>query len=88
VSSRHPGVHPSAHPSAQSPRAGGPGAPRLRIGVLYSRVRVEEKLLFEAVERRGVDLDLLDDQTSSITPTGITTSSSSAASITAARSTA
>ncbi len=35
---------------------------RPRIGVLYSRVRVEEKLLFEAFERRGVDLDLLDDQ--------------------------
>jgi [lysine-biosynthesis-protein LysW]--L-2-aminoadipate ligase len=30
--------------------------------VLYSRVRVEEKLLFEAFERRGVSLDLLDDQ--------------------------
>ena len=27
--------------------------PRLKIGVLYSRVRVEEKLLFEAFERRG-----------------------------------
>ena len=34
----------------------------LRVGVLYSRVRVEEKLLFEAFERRGVTLDLLDDQ--------------------------
>ena len=33
-----------------------------RVGVLYSRVRVEEKLLFEAFERRGVSLDLLDDQ--------------------------
>ena len=30
--------------------------------MLYSRVRVEEKLLFEAFERRGVSLDLLDDQ--------------------------
>ena len=35
---------------------------RVRVGVLYSRVRVEEKLLFEAFERRGVTLDLLDDQ--------------------------
>jgi len=34
----------------------------LRVGVLYSRVRVEEKLLFEAFGRRGVELDLLDDQ--------------------------
>ena len=34
----------------------------MRVGVLYSRVRVEEKLLFEAFERRGVSLDLLDDQ--------------------------
>jgi len=33
-----------------------------RVGVLYSRVRVEEKLLFEAFERRGIALDLLDDQ--------------------------
>ena len=32
-----------------------------RAGVLYSRVRVEEKLLFEAFEARGVSLDLLDD---------------------------
>ena len=33
-----------------------------RVGVLYSRVRVEEKLLFEAFEKRGVSLELLDDQ--------------------------
>jgi len=33
-----------------------------KVGVLYSRVRVEEKLLFEAFEKRGVSLDLLDDQ--------------------------
>ena len=33
-----------------------------RVGVLYSRVRIEEKLLFEAFEKRGVTLDLLDDQ--------------------------
>jgi [lysine-biosynthesis-protein LysW]--L-2-aminoadipate ligase len=35
---------------------------KIRVGVLYSRVRVEEKLLFEAFEKRGVTLDLLDDQ--------------------------
>ena len=34
----------------------------MRVGVLYSRVRVEEKLLFEALERRGVAYDLLDDR--------------------------
>lgn len=34
----------------------------LKFGVLYSRVRVEEKLLFEEFERRGFDADLLDDQ--------------------------
>jgi len=34
----------------------------MKVGVLYSRVRVEEKLLFEALERRGVTFDLLDDQ--------------------------
>jgi hypothetical protein len=33
-----------------------------RIAVLYSRVRVEEELLFEAFERRGVKLDVLDGQ--------------------------
>ena len=34
----------------------------MHVGILYSRVRVEEKLLFEAFARRGVELDLLDDQ--------------------------
>lgn len=34
----------------------------MRIGILYSRVRVEEKLLFEAFEKRGVAIDLLDDR--------------------------
>lgn len=34
----------------------------LKFGVLYSRVRVEEKLLFEEFERRGFAVDLLDDQ--------------------------
>ena len=38
------------------------GVSNTRVGILYSRVRVEEKLLFEAFERRGVVLDLLDDQ--------------------------
>ncbi len=34
----------------------------MRIGVLLSRVRVEEKLLFEALEKRHVDFDLIDDR--------------------------
>lgn len=34
----------------------------MKIGILYSRVRVEEKLLFEAFEKRGVDFDLIDDR--------------------------
>ncbi|MFN8492146.1 MAG: lysine biosynthesis protein LysX [Caldilineaceae bacterium] len=34
----------------------------MKFGLLHSRVRVEEKLLFEAFERRGIDFDLLDDQ--------------------------
>ncbi|HXF60029.1 MAG TPA: lysine biosynthesis protein LysX [Caldilineaceae bacterium] len=34
----------------------------MRVGILYSRVRVEEKLLFEAFEKRGVQIDLLDDR--------------------------
>ncbi len=35
---------------------------RLRIGVLYSRVRVEEKWIFAALEQRGVDYERLDDR--------------------------
>lgn len=35
---------------------------KMRVGILYSRVRVEEKLLFEAFEKRGVGIDLLDDR--------------------------
>ncbi len=34
----------------------------MRVGVLCSRIRVEEKLLFEALERRGLTFDLLDDR--------------------------
>jgi [lysine-biosynthesis-protein LysW]--L-2-aminoadipate ligase len=34
----------------------------MKIGILYSRVRVEEKLLFEAFEKRGVSMALLDDR--------------------------
>lgn len=37
-------------------------AGRLRIGVLYSRVRVEEKWIFAALEQRGVDYERLDDR--------------------------
>src|SRR5512143_2607647 len=36
---------------------------RLKIGVLYSRVRVEEKWIFGAMEKRGIDYDRLDDRT-------------------------
>lgn len=35
---------------------------RLRIGVLHSRVRVEEKWIFAAMERRGLDYERLDDR--------------------------
>lgn len=35
---------------------------RVRIGVLYSRMRVEEKWIFAALEQRGVDYDRLDDR--------------------------
>ncbi len=34
----------------------------MRIGFLYSRVRVEEKLLLEVLDRRGLHYDLLDDR--------------------------
>ncbi|MEX1020794.1 MAG: lysine biosynthesis protein LysX [Litorilinea sp.] len=34
----------------------------MNVGILYSRVRIEEKLLFEAFSRRGIDFDLLDDR--------------------------
>jgi [lysine-biosynthesis-protein LysW]--L-2-aminoadipate ligase len=35
---------------------------RLKIGVLYSRVRVEEKWIFNALEKRGIDFERLDDR--------------------------
>ena len=34
----------------------------MKIGVLYSRVRVEEKMLFEAMDKRGITYDKLDDR--------------------------
>mgnify|MGYP005849044297 CR=1 FL=1 len=34
----------------------------MKVGVLCSRIRVEEKLLFEALERRGLHYDLIDDR--------------------------
>lgn len=34
----------------------------MKIGVLYSRVRAEEKLLFEAFEARGIAFDKIDDR--------------------------
>ena len=36
---------------------------RLRIGDLCSRVRVEEKWIFNVLEKRGIDFDRLDDRT-------------------------
>ena len=33
----------------------------MRIGILLSRVRVEEKLLARALKQRGIDVDILDD---------------------------
>lgn len=35
----------------------------LKIGMLHSRIRVEEKLLAEAFESRGISLELIDDRT-------------------------
>jgi [lysine-biosynthesis-protein LysW]--L-2-aminoadipate ligase len=35
----------------------------MKIGVLYSRLRVEEKWIFEALKRRGVDFEPIDDRT-------------------------
>lgn len=34
----------------------------MKIGVIHSRVRAEEKLLFTALEQRGINFELLDDQ--------------------------
>ncbi len=34
----------------------------MKLGLLYSRVRVEEKLLFEALDARGVQYDRIDDR--------------------------
>ncbi|HET6594625.1 MAG TPA: lysine biosynthesis protein LysX [Anaerolineales bacterium] len=36
--------------------------PRTKFGVIYSRVRVEEKWIFSALEKRGIDYDRLDDR--------------------------
>ena len=36
--------------------------PRMKFGVLYSRVRVEEKWIFGALEKRGIDYERLDDR--------------------------
>lgn len=35
---------------------------RYRIGVIYSRMRVEEKWIFAALEKRGIDYERLDDR--------------------------
>lgn len=34
----------------------------MKVGILYSLVRAEEKLLFKAFQARGIDFDLLDDR--------------------------
>jgi [lysine-biosynthesis-protein LysW]---L-2-aminoadipate ligase len=34
----------------------------MRVGMLLSRVRVEEKLLLQALEKRGIDVELFDDR--------------------------
>jgi [lysine-biosynthesis-protein LysW]--L-2-aminoadipate ligase len=34
----------------------------MKIGVIYSRVRVEEKWIFENLDRRGIDYDRIDDR--------------------------
>ncbi len=34
----------------------------MNIGLLYSRVRVEEKLLFDALDKRGISYDKIDDR--------------------------
>ena len=34
----------------------------MKIGVLYSRVRIEEKSILEALDRRGLDYDRIDDR--------------------------
>ncbi len=34
----------------------------IKAGILYSRVRAEEKLLFEAFQKRRIDFDLIDDR--------------------------
>jgi [lysine-biosynthesis-protein LysW]---L-2-aminoadipate ligase len=38
---------------------------KMRLGVLFSRLRVEEKWIFAALERRGVSYDRLDDRLAS-----------------------
>ena len=34
----------------------------MKVGILYSRARVEEKLIIKALKKRGVDYELLDDR--------------------------
>ncbi|MGB9880727.1 MAG: lysine biosynthesis protein LysX, partial [Anaerolineae bacterium] len=34
----------------------------MKVGVLCSRLRVEEKLLFEALRKRGADYETIDDR--------------------------
>ena len=32
----------------------------MKVGILYSRIRVEEKLLVKAMEARGLEYELID----------------------------
>ena len=34
----------------------------MKLGVIYSRARVEEKMLFETLDARGIDYDRIDDR--------------------------
>jgi lysine biosynthesis protein LysW len=43
------------------PRKKRTGVSSMKVGILYSRVRAEEKLLFEEFARRDVELELIDD---------------------------
>src|SRR5437868_6241798 len=48
--------------SGSLPRKRKTGANDVRIGVLCSRIRAEEKLLFDAFNRRGLDYERIDDR--------------------------
>jgi [lysine-biosynthesis-protein LysW]--L-2-aminoadipate ligase len=47
----------------------------MKIAVLFSRLRLEEKLIFQALNRRGVDFDRLadDEMALALQPNGLAT---------------